>query len=229
MGDVEVPDPRKIRVLDVAGCRRSQEREGRAVVVARDHFREGDVVDAERCADVEDLRRVPRLSLVVGDGDDRIVVGVRVSEIDAPIFRDRDRGIAVRRGGEGKLPYVPGDSVVFGDDHRLVTQAILVREICRPVGADLDVAVESAALRRQVRDDRGPVSQAAVRGQSAVGRSQLILRGDVLRAVVDRVREAGRDRGMERSAAADRLVIFSRVDARSLARDPVITVVGGDG
>ena len=185
--DIEMPDAGKGRGLQTAGARRrAEKRERRAALIPGDHGRKRDVVQAEGGADVEDIRPGP--PVVVGSGHDRMVVGVGKAEVDPAAPVHRDGGVAVGGAADGNDPDVPGQAVVLGDDDALAGLAPLVRHEDRPVGADLDMPVQPAALVDRINRHAGAVGQAAVVTARAEGGR------DVLRAVVHRVRVAGAGR-----------------------------------
>src|SRR2546423_9042164 len=86
-------------------------------------------------------------------------VTARHPEINASGIIDGDSGILQirvgtrREGGIFHRPHVPGNSVVFGDDHRTGEKGVatgatatVVRQVNSPVRTDLHVTMQSAAL-----------------------------------------------------------------------------------
>ena len=119
----------------------------------------------------------------------------------------------------------PALAVVAGDGHGRALAAPLVGEVRRAVRADLDVAVQAAALGQVVRRDAGAEGRpAVVRGRAEGGH-------DVLAAVVDGVLVVGGrqvDEAVSREGpTADALVVHPAGDAAAGARGPGLAVVVG--
>ena len=150
-----------------------------------------------------------RIAGVVGPvGDPGQAIFRLVNKVNVPISVDRDGWVAgaddrviraaVAMGGRVRnRPDVPGDPVVFRDDHRLFRAGLVKRnrtaatDIRHVSGAvfrrDLDVTMQSGAVVDRVHRESRPESEAAI----------LALRGarvrNTLRSVINRVR-IGRDR-----------------------------------
>src|SRR5206468_1271692 len=135
-GHVQVPDALEVgRVLVVAAGGGAQEGERGAVVVARGHGGEDDVLDAEGRADVRVVQ--PRPALVVADGDPRGAVAVLVAHVDGPAGADSHARVGVGGGAGRALADGPRQPVVLGHGHGLVAAAALVGHLHRAVRGDL--------------------------------------------------------------------------------------------
>src|SRR4029079_925483 len=150
--DVQVPDARERLRLVIAGTRRSEEREGGAVIVACDDLGELRVLDAVRNANVR--RRRPRLSVVVAHCDARMAVTGFVAVVDAVPGSDSDRRVGtvvhrLRRAVRDDR-VAPRLAVVRTHGHALTLYAVgplaaVLRDVHRAVGPDFDMPGDRTA------------------------------------------------------------------------------------
>jgi len=110
MRDVDLPDAREVGGLVVASGGRAEGGEGRAIVLARDHSGEDDVVQADCRSDVVIVG--PGDALVARHGDVRTPVAVRVAEVHRSVLADADRRIALALHAARDVPRCPGLTVV---------------------------------------------------------------------------------------------------------------------
>src|ERR1700704_5701559 len=118
----------------------------------------------------------------------------------------------------------PGKAVIAGSNNGGVSIAtILVGNVSRTVRANLDVAVQAAAISQRVNRDSGAIAEAAIQAHRTGGVN------DILRAVIDCVLVANRRRQLGHGAgskgtAANGLMINARGHAAANRRGETCAV-----
>jgi len=124
-----------VRACASASRRRAQEEEGRAVIVARDDFREHRIAHTEGRSNIQVI--VPGASLVIGNGDVRMSIARNVAKIDSSFGANPDGRVARIGSASGYRLHREGESVIHGDDKTLGASAPFIGNVDDPAGADL--------------------------------------------------------------------------------------------
>ena len=130
-GDIEMPYTIELRALQTSRCGCAQEGERSAVIIARDHRGEDNVINAELRSHIERLR--PGDAFVGRCRDNRFSVAVGVPEINPPdaagLIASPDADGRVTAGGSAARhsPNAPVHSIIFRHHYALRCSAALVR------------------------------------------------------------------------------------------------------
>src|SRR5882762_2598548 len=148
-GDVAVPHTvegswASVRSCGIASRRRTQEEEGRTVVVTGNNFWEDRIADAEGQSDIPVA--VPRAPLIVGNGDVRMSISGNVAKIYASFGADAHGWVAGVGSASGNGPHGERETVIHGDDQALGVSAAFIGEVHYAAWANLNVTVQAAAV-----------------------------------------------------------------------------------
>src|SRR5712692_4508699 len=226
-GDVAVPHTvewswASVRSCGIAGRGRTQEEEGRTVVVTGNDFWEDRIADAEGHSDIQVT--VPRAPLIVGNGDVRMSISGNVAKIYASFGADAYGWVARVGSASGNRLHGERETVIHGDDQALRASAAFIGEVHYAARANLNVTVQATAIQQRVHGAGSIVGQPAVLTKRHCGIA------DILRRVVDsmRILREGATNGQLRAGRRSSKQLIGGTKAERSAADGLMIDTGGD-
>src|SRR5215831_9906084 len=214
-----MPDAEEVSGLIVARRGSAKKSKRGAIIVAVNHFRKLGVLNAEGSSGI--LRFRPVQAAIMRYRDLGMTVRVHVAEIDCVVAAGGNRRIAGGTSAVGNGAHRPGQTVVSGYSNARTAYAccilaVFIGNVSSAIGRDPNVSMQTAAgARRNGKGDavdggEGVKRNTWAKGHAAIVAARTECRGDVLRAVVNRVRvRMHGGRGGSIWTAANSLVIDS--------------------